>query len=189
LSIGRQDAFSSYSVIASAIQALSVLPGERHLIFVTPGFETIEQDALMSESGVLDLALEANVAISVLDTRGLYVENIGASERGIAMVRHNANGVQQDLRFSSMSNASNTMASLAYGTGGNFFHNNNDLQEGFRNLTQVPGIEYVLELSPDGLKADGKYHSLKVRVRRKGVTLMARQGYVAPKPERPKKSK
>jgi VWFA-related protein len=88
-----------------------------------------------------------------------------------------------------MSNASNTMASLAYGTGGNFFHNNNDLQEGFRNLTQVPGIEYVLELSPDGLKADGKYHSLKVRVRRKGVTLMARQGYVAPKPERPKKSK
>lgn len=189
LSVGDQDAISSYATIASAIQALSVLPGERRLILVSPGFEAIEQDALMAESSVIDLALASNVTISALDARGVYVTNIGADQSGSGSFRHNANVMQQDLRISSMSNASGTMASLAYGTGGTFFHNNNDLGKGFRNLTQVPKIEYVLELSPEGLKADGRYHRLSVKVRRKGVVLIARRGYVVPKPEKSKRPK
>ena len=186
LSVGDQDAMSSYATIASAIQALSVLPGERRLILVSPGFEALQPDALMAESSVIDLALRSNVTISALDARGVYVANIGADEQGVASVRHNGNVLQQDLRISSMSNASGAMASLAYGSGGTFFHNNNDLGKGFRNLTQVPKIEYVLELSPNGLKADGRYHTLAVKVRRKGISLVARRGYFVPKPEKPK---
>jgi VWFA-related protein len=187
--VGDQDALSSYATIASAIQAVSVLPGERRLILVSPGFEGLEQDALRAESSVIDLALASNVTISALDARGVYVANIGADERGSVSFRHNANVVQQDLRITSLSNASGTMASLAYGTGGTFFHNNNDLGKGFRNLTQIPKIEYFLELSSEGLKADGRYHSLSVKVRRKGVVLIARRGYVVPKPEKSKKPK
>lgn len=189
LTIGDQDALTSYATIASAIQALSVWPGERRLILVSPGFEALQPDALMAESGVIDLALRANVTISALDARGVSVGNIGADEQGVANTRHNANAIEQDLRISSMSNASGTIASLAYGTGGTFFHNNNDLGKGFRNLTQIPKVEYVLELSQAGLKADGRYHALRVKVDRKGVVLIARRGYVVPKPERLKKPK
>jgi VWFA-related protein len=189
LSVGDQDALSSYATIASAIQALSAFQGERRLILVSPGFEALEQEALRAESSVIDLALASNVTISALDARGVYVANIGADESGSGSFRHNALVLQQDVRMSSMSNASGTMASLAYGTGGTFFHNNNDLGKGFRNLTQVPKVEYVLELSPEGLKADGRYHSLSVKVRRKGVMLIARRGYLVPRPEKPKKPK
>lgn len=189
LSLGDQDAMSGYATIAAAIQALSALPGERRLILVSPGFQALEQDALAAESNVIDQALALNVTISALDARGLYVTNIGVDEHGSISFRHNANAMQQDFRMSSMANAEGTMASLAYGTGGTFFHNSNDLGEGFRNLTQIPKIEYVLELSPEGLKEDGKYHSLAVKVRRKGVTLIARRGYVVPKPGKVKKAK
>jgi len=79
------------------------------------------------------------------------------------------------------------MASLADGTGGTFFHNSNDLDAGFKALTEVPETVYVLELSLNNVKPDGAYHSLKVKLDRDGLDLNARRGYFMPKPEKVKK--
>ena len=76
------------------------------------------------------------------------------------------------------------MAELAYGTGGTFFHNSNDLEGGFKSLTQAPDYVYVLEFSPEKVKRDGTYHALKVKVDRAGLTLQARRGYYAPKSDK-----
>ena len=46
---------------------------------------------------------------------------------------------------------------------------------------------YVLELSLEGVKQDGSYHHLKVKVSRDGVDVRARLGYFMPKPEKGKK--
>lgn len=54
------------------------------------------------------------------------------------------------------------LADLADATGGFFFHNNNDLDEGFRRLAGRPEFSYLLGFSPQNLKLDGKYHKLKV---------------------------
>ena len=79
------------------------------------------------------------------------------------------------------------MESLADGTGGTFFHNRNDLGAGFKSLTETPEVVYVLELSLDGVKQDGTYHHLKVKVNRDGVDVRARRGYFIPKPEKSRK--
>jgi hypothetical protein len=72
------------------------------------------------------------------------------------------------------------MAVLASGTGGAFYHNNNDLALGFRRLGMVPEIMYVLAFSPSGVAADGRFHSLKVRLAaNKRYSLEARLGYAA----------
>ena len=76
------------------------------------------------------------------------------------------------------------MAELADGTGGRFFHNSNDLEGGFKSLTEAPEYQYVLEFSPQNVKANGSYHSLKVKVRGNGLKLQARRGYYAPKAEK-----
>src|SRR6202040_2190135 len=74
------------------------------------------------------------------------------------------------------------LASLADGTGGVFFHNNNDFDEGFRRVAQTPEYSYVLAFTPQGLKLDGSYHSLKVTLKNsQKLTLQARRGYFAPK--------
>jgi VWFA-related protein len=79
------------------------------------------------------------------------------------------------------------MAELADGTGGTYFHNSNDLQGGFRLLTEVPEYVYLLELSLQSVKQDGAYHLLKVKAGQDGLKLQARRGYFAPKAEKSKK--
>ena len=74
-----------------------------------------------------------------------------------------------------------SLAELADGTGGTFFHNNNDLVEGFRRIAARPEYLYVLGFSPQNLKLNGDYHALKVKVTARGYSLQARRGYYAPK--------
>jgi VWFA-related protein len=78
------------------------------------------------------------------------------------------------------------MASIADGTGGTFFHNNNDLGAGLAGLTAVPEWVYLLEFSSENVKPDGTYHRLKVKVDREDVQIQARRGYFASKPEKKK---
>ena len=74
------------------------------------------------------------------------------------------------------------LAELADATGGTYFHNNNDLQEGFRLTGGAPEFRYVLGFAPPTMKNDGSFHTLKVTVKGiRGVTVTARQGYFAPR--------
>jgi len=71
---------------------------------------------------------------------------------------------------------------LADGTGGVFFHNNNDLEEGFRRVAEAPEYSYVLAFAPQNLKLDGSFHMLKVTLKNpQKLSLQARRGYYAPK--------
>ena len=78
------------------------------------------------------------------------------------------------------------MGELADGTGGTFFHNNNNLDAGFKAITQAPEVVYMLELPLEGVKANGSFHRLKVEVDREGTTVQTRRGYFIPKPEKRK---
>ncbi len=73
------------------------------------------------------------------------------------------------------------LAELAEGTGGTFFHNNNDLVEGLRRTAAAPEYIYHLGFSPQNLKYDGSFHWVKVTLRPKGVNMQARRGYYSPK--------
>jgi hypothetical protein len=74
------------------------------------------------------------------------------------------------------------LAELADGTGGRYFHNNNDLKAGFGEIAAAPEFVYVLGFSPQNLKLDGAYHVLKVTLRNPhGLDMQARRGYYAPK--------
>jgi VWFA-related protein len=179
LNLGRQDVQTTYANIAAFVRTMATLPGQRMLILVSPGFLPIEQESMTLESRVMDLAAQNNVIISALDARGLYTAELDASSRGSAS--------QSDYNRTSMSLAEGSMESLADGTGGTFFHNRNDLGAGFKSLTETPEVVYVLELSLDGVKQDGTYHHLKVKVNRDGVDVRARRGYFIPKPEKSRK--
>jgi hypothetical protein len=76
---------------------------------------------------------------------------------------------------------SNVLAEFTDGTGGTFFHNNNDLTEGLRRIALPPEFVYQLGFSPQDLRENGKYHQLTVKI--VGVdklSVSARRGYFAP---------
>jgi VWFA-related protein len=189
VSLGRQDIQTTYASIAGFVRKVSALAGQRILVLVSPGFLPIDQDARTAESRVLDLAAQSNVTISALDARGLYTTEINASERSPGMSTNQSGGgslqLQTGYRRQSMSVAENAMGELTDGTGGTFFHNSNDIEAGFKTLTEAPECVYVLELALNGVKPDGTYHRLKVKVDRDGLKLQARRGYLLTQPMSP----
>ena len=180
LMVGEQDVKITLTAIKDFVRAMAKLPGQRTLILVSPGFVSITPEALGWESQIMDLAVESNVTINAIDARGLYTGVTDISERG-------ARQIIDPTHLAAMTRAEGVMSELANGTGGTFFHNSNDLGAGFKSLTDGPGVVYVLELSLDGVKPDGSYHHVKVKVDREGVQIQARQGYSAPKQEKDKK--
>ncbi len=181
--IGYQDAEMALATVAEIVRRMAALPGQRTLILVSPGFLNVEADTLTAESHIIDSAAQSNVTISTLDSRGLYTTSLTASEDTHLMPI----ATKSEFHASGMRAAENVLAEFADGTGGTFFHNNNDLDVGLKHLTEAPECVYMLELSLDNVKPDGSYHRLTVKVDRDGAQLRSRRGYFMPKPKKDKK--
>jgi len=131
---------------------------------------------------LIDRAARANVLVNTLDARGLYTPDMGgdASQRETGNVLGAPYRAQYHLTTQQLQ--SDVLQELADGTGASYFHNNNDLAEGFRIVAQAPEYSYLLGFSPVNLKNDGNYHALKVAlVTKEKYNIQARRGYYAPK--------
>jgi len=181
IALGHRDSRETYAVIAEFVRRMARLPGERTLILVSPGFLNIEPDSLTAGSQIVELAAQSKVVVSAIDARGLFSDQTTASE-----LSRGEGGLNPEYRRTEKRLAADPMAELANGTGGTFFHNNNDLDAGFRLLTGAPGYVYVPELPVDDVKPDGSWHRLKVRVACQGLEVQARHGYRMPRAENKK---
>ena len=152
------------------------MPGARSIVLVSPGFLTQTVDTREMTAELIDLALRSDIVVNTLDVRGLTAPIPSPNSS------HPANPVVRDrLDREEALERSDVMANLAYSTGGTFFHNNNDLDEGFRRTADKPEYIYVLGFSPQ--KLDGKFHKLKVTLSSaEKLTVQARLGYYALKP-------
>jgi VWFA-related protein len=182
LALGERDTRLAFTVLESAIRRLAAAPGERTLIFVSAGF-VLTDELRYEETDIMDRAIRANVRISSLNARGLYVLIPGgdaSTSSGVALPEL-MNLKTQYQRESALAEEG-IMAELADGTGGRYFHNNNDLKAGFGQVAAAPEFVYVLGFSPQNLKLDGAYHTLKVTLKTShGLDLQARRGYYAPR--------
>jgi VWFA-related protein len=181
-SLGDAESRLVMRTLKDAVRRIAAAPGQRTIVLISPGFITPQLDDQVTD--VIERAVRANIMISALDARGLYtIEAAGDISRQDAP---NALLVQQEFLYDSESESSNqlVLGELADGTGGTYFHNNNDLEEGFRRVASAPEYSYVLGFSPQNLKLDGHYHKLKVTLKDPYTytyTLQARRGYYAPK--------
>jgi VWFA-related protein len=167
-------------VIRQLIRRMAAMPGRRSIILVSPGFLTMS-DHSMEKMEIMDRAIRASVLINSLDARGLYTVGADASQGGANPFTL---GVLHQMERESASAESDVLAELAAGTGASIFQNNNDLEEGFRRLSAAPEYYYLLAFSPQNLRMDGGFHSLKVSLKNSkefsGMNLIARKGYYAP---------
>jgi len=178
--IGSQATENNLGLLKELVGRLTPMPGSRAIIFVAPGFFMPDDRRHDEETDVMDQAIRANVVISSLDTRSI----MASTPRGnadVPIILGEIEHVRQDFERKRAYADEAVLQELADGTGGIFFHNDNDLKAGFDQLAARPEVIYVLGFSPQNLKLDGSYHSLKVTVRNvSGPALQARRGYWAP---------
>jgi len=181
LGIGTQETHVTLTVLKDVVRSMSGMPGQRTVILISPGFLTT-LDYQQEKTDVLDRAIHANVLINSLDARGLWVDPMVDVSRPSRTSTPGFLILKQQYDRDAASAQADVLAEMAHGTGGAFFQNNNDLDEGFRRLATAPEYYYILGFSPQNLKLDGSFHALKVVIKASsGLSLQARRGYYAPK--------
>ncbi len=168
--------------LQEVVRRVSVLPGQRSIVLVSPGFLTLTYEYDVSQ--VIDKANKANVFINTLDGRGLYtVDPIGDISQDAPLRANSATtALSMQYRVMEQQVQSEVLSNLAYSTGGFYFYNNNDLDVGFRTTAAEPEVSYLLAFVPANLKNDGRFHSISVKLTTKDkYTVQSRRGFFAPK--------
>jgi VWFA-related protein len=166
---------STLGMLREVVRRTMIAPGTRSIVLVSPGFLSMTPDARQSVMELIDSAAQAEIVVNTLDVRGLYTVGHAPNQS------HSSNSVVMfKLDREEAAARGDVMAEFAYGTGGTYFHNNNDLTEGFRRTAGAPEYSYVLGFSPQ--KLDGKFHRLKVTLtNEQKLTVQARKEYYAAK--------
>ncbi len=184
LAEGDWNTRQAMAALRSVIGKLGTMPGQRSLVLVSDGFLVLTEHR-PEEMSLIENAIRFNIVINGLDAKGLkaYVPGGDASSHGALSPGLQAAKMSYDV--SGDDAAAAVMDETARGTGGRFFHNSNDMDEGVKRLAGAPEYIYLLGFAPQNLKFDGRYHTLKVALRNpKGLTVEARPGYYAPNHER-----
>ena len=117
---------------------------------------------------VFDTANRHNTAIYAIDPRGLATGEFDMSE--------NVGGkLDQDYLRATQ----DTLQVLAINTDGRAIVNRNDLDKGLKQVVRDASAYYLVGYNSSA-PADGKFHEIKVRLKRPGVQVRSRRGYTAP---------
>jgi VWFA-related protein len=179
--VGREDSSTEYALrhMEDVMRRLGSMPGQRVMVFLSPGFITSTLHLEFSE--LVDRATKANIVINTIDARGLYTPDMGDISQP-ATGSYRTSGYRLSYQVAAQLAQEDVLAELADGTGGTFFHNRNDVDEGLREAGAAPAMTYLLGFSPQNMKLDGSLHTLKVTFAHKtNYKIQARHGYFAPR--------
>jgi VWFA-related protein len=189
LSTGDRDSRLTLITLSELVKRTARMPGQRSVILISPGFLAPQMQNEYSD--LIDHAIRAQVVVSALDARGVValVPGGDASKKGVAIdpdpkenVLIDPGALESEYDDRASVEQAEVLSALAYGTGGTFFHDNNDFDEGFRRVAETPAYSYVLAFVPQSLKPDGSFHNLKVTLKnQERLNVQARLGYYAPK--------
>ncbi len=124
-------------------------------------------------------AARANVSFFAVDPRGLVGMNSEAIELNAAADPHlgfDAKGLLADMYLSQ-----DSLRTLADETGGYAAVNANDVGRALDRIVRANSTYYVLGYYPKEPRRDGRFHKIEVRVKRPGLRVSARKGYVSPR--------
>ncbi len=169
----------SYMVPPQMRNADATMPGFGNPNAFDPfaGVNSLQEDRAAWSAGndiatdlrdLYDTANRNNVSIYSVDPRGLATNEFDISE--------NIN-LQTDSKY--LTSTMDTLRVLAENTDGRAIVNRNDITAGMRQITRDSSAYYLLGYNSTQSPSDGKFHEIRVRVKRPGVQVRARKGYWA----------
>jgi VWFA-related protein len=172
--------------LRTLVEFMGNMRGRRKsMIYVTNGLGTSVYEALDYLGGTRSLAVEdlhgaitaatrGNVSIYPLDPSGL-IPGRDVTEEG-PLESENANPAASQTQIGRMQD----LRSLAETTGGFAIINTNNFDGAFTQIVRENSSYYVLAFATRTSQADGRFHEVTVRVKRPGLQVRSRGGYLAP---------
>jgi VWFA-related protein len=178
--------------------SLDAVPGRKHILYLSEGFDSRELSGATSANagareaewairgqtwkidndsrfGNTDLKNQMTRALALFNRSDCIIHSvdIGGLRTGVAMTANDipVNG-QESLFY------------MSEETGGQFLKNANEMSSSFDKLLERTGLIYLLAFQPVRVPENGKFHTLKVRVKNKSWQVSARSGYYEPKSQK-----
>jgi VWFA-related protein len=165
--------------VGYAIQGLHDMPGRKAIALFSDGFN-------QSPGQIVELANRASVVLYTFDARGLPAFFLTAVDvcascagaGGPRRIRAAEAGREATYRASQRS-----LDEMARGTGGIFFHDNNDLIQGLAAALDDMSSYYLIGYQPgrddfENVRGQPRFHKIEVKILRAGLKVRSRDGFV-----------
>jgi VWFA-related protein len=164
----RVEATRTLAMLQSLLTGLSRVDGPKNVLLMTEGF--ISEETWPDVKDAVGSAARANTRIYTLDARGLT--------KGLVSIASVAPDDPLARMYEQMDMGADSINSLAVDTGGFVVRNTNQFDRAIAQIADDAGNSYVLGYLPPS-PADGKFHRIRVKVKRPGVGVRSRRGYTA----------
>ncbi len=170
------------TVTLAALKAIanhvSNIPGRKNLVWLTANipFSSEVMAAVLSPAQIAAYPVDGRALLprsAMFGSGGVDAAQPGLPEQ----IREAADAGDAPAR-SNQPSGIDVMQRLAELTGGRAFVNGNDLTGAIRYAIDDAAVLYSLGFYIDAHSADGKFHELKVQVRRDGLTIRYPKGYL-----------
>jgi VWFA-related protein len=162
------------AALASIAAHVSDIPGRKNLVWLTANLP-------FSGTAMARILSPANIAVYPIDARGLLARFPALQPFWGSKDEDDVSGARG---FAAPAQSSQpigipTMLKLAEDTGGEAFVNTNDITGAIRKAVEDSAVTYSLGFYIERDSIDGKFHELKLTVKRKDLTVRYARGYYA----------
>jgi VWFA-related protein len=191
MSRDQQGSQSVYGLL-SLVSGLRVIEGRKTVLYFAEGLELPASIQPVYQS-LLGTANRTNTSFYSIDARGLTTrmdsgggmpvllspDPDGTGNPPTPRTQLPADAPAQAVR----SNSQNNLLNLAESTGGLLLANSNDFRGSLQRIKEDVYAYYLASYLPEDTTWDGKFRPIAVRLKRPGLTVQTRNGYIALPPE------
>lgn len=186
----------AYEAIARLAGAVAHMPGRRKtLLYISEGSPvgaTVTAMGELNVGGSANRALQQAMAAATVADVAIYPMNpAGLDTAGERLIEGRIREQDPDGLYraqedntnvlSQFLQARNQLRDMAGLTGGVSLVDSNDFEAGIARVISDASDYYVLSYEPDREVKDSRLRTLEVKVRRPGLKVLARRGYIAPR--------
>ena len=185
----RRFAVGTLGAVRHIAEGMRHMPGRKSVVLFSEGMR-MNRDMVREEPPVdvnevrrvSDSANRASVVIYAVDPRGVVYPGLQAKD-DVSNLEQDEVRDQVHERLETLRGTQSTLRFLAAETGGLAQLNSNDMNDSLSHVLADQSGYYLLGFQPgedaaQRLQREGKYHRLQVRVKRPGLTVRHRKGFL-----------
>ena len=182
---------ASMDALLALVDSLGTLPGRKTVVYLCEGL-TIPPSVESRFRSVIDTANRRNVSLYAMDAAGLRAHSgqqdtknqlDTLTKSAVTGVERSNNGKwSEDLEMNETLLKSDPAAALGIltsQTGGILIQNTNDAEKGIQRIDEDRRFHYLLGYTSTNPSLDGSYRHIEVKLKRSGLEVHARPGYMA----------
>jgi VWFA-related protein len=193
----RNDVTAMTQAFANLARMMDAVAGRKLVVFFSEGFDSsiLEGDQkVSSQAAIADTSMVGGGWLTESDTRYGSTSENNQLEKMLEVFRRSGCVIESvdigglrgddDMADRGGKPGETALFQMARDTGGELYHNFNNLGDAMKQMADNTAVTYVLTFQPQGPLAAGSYHPIKVKLKNepRGTRVTFKPGYYAPRP-------